>query len=99
MEKLSRQKVLRELKAMRPELEARYRVKKMELFGSFIREEQHGKSDIDLLVEFTEEADMFDLVGLGIFLEEKLQRKVDVVPKRALRKELQAEVFAEAVVI
>ena len=34
--------------------------------------EQQEASDIDVLVEFAEGADMFDLIGLGLFLEEKL---------------------------
>ncbi|MFH0784042.1 MAG: nucleotidyltransferase domain-containing protein [Pseudomonadota bacterium] len=63
------------------------------------REEQHGESDIDLLVEFSENADMFDLVGLGLFLEEKFHMKVNVIPKKALRPELQSAVLAEAIVV
>ena len=99
MEKISKQNVLAKLRTLKPDLVTRYRVKGLELFGSVVREEQHGKSDIDLLVEFSEDADMFDLVGLGLFLEEKLHRKVDVVPKKALRAELQSAVLAEAVVV
>lgn len=88
MKKTFKQNVLAKLQAFKPELAARYRVNGLELCGSVAREEQHGKSDIDLLVEFSENADMFDLVGLGLFLEEKLRRKVDVIPKKALRTEL-----------
>lgn len=97
MKKILKIDVLAKLKALKPELAARYRVNGLELFGSVARDEQHGKSDIDLLVEFSENADMFDLVGLGLFLEEKLQRKVDIIPKKALRAELQSAVFAEAI--
>ncbi|SHO53532.1 nucleotidyltransferase family protein, partial [Desulfopila aestuarii] len=60
---------------------------------------QEAHSDIDLLVEFAEDADMFDLVGLSLFLEEKFHRKVDVIPKRALRQELQSTVLSEAIVV
>ena len=99
MKNFSKHSVLMELRALLPELVTRYKVQGLELFGSVIREEQHEKSDIDLLVEFGEDADMFDLTGLGLFLEEKLNRKVDVVPKRALRAELQSAVLAEAIVV
>ena len=51
----------------------------------------------DVLVDFADDADLFDLVGLGLFLEEKLGRKVDVVPRRALRKELRDRVLKEVV--
>jgi predicted nucleotidyltransferase len=95
----SKKGTLEILQALKPELLKKYKVTGLELFGSVAREEQQEKSDVDLLVEFTEDADMFDLVGLGLFLEEKLHRKVDVVPKRALRQELQSAVFAEAIVV
>jgi predicted nucleotidyltransferase len=99
MKNISKHSVLTELKALLPELVTRYKVQGLELFGSVVREEQHEKSDIDLLVEFGENADMFDLIGLSLFLEEKLKRKVDVVPKRALRSELQSVVLADAIVV
>jgi uncharacterized protein len=99
MEQTLKTKVVAVLQALKPELAARYRVKSLELFGSVARDEQQAESDIDLLVEFSENADMFDLVGLGLFLEERLQRQVDVVPKKSLRAELQAAVLAEAIVV
>ena len=91
--------VLIRLRELKPEVTARFRAKEIGLFGSFVRGEQSGRSDIDVLVEFEEEADLFDLVGMALFLEERLQRKVDVVPKRALRPELQEPVFGEVIAI
>jgi predicted nucleotidyltransferase len=89
--------VLSRLRALKPYIKERYRAKEIELFGSFIREQQSGTSDIDILAEFEEEADLFDLMGLPMFLEEHLLRKVDVVPKRALRAELRESILNEAV--
>lgn len=99
MKKNSKQNVLSKLKALEKEVAVRYRVKGLQLFGSVVREEHKDSSDIDVLVEFEEGADMFDLVGLGLFLEEKLNRKVDVVPKRALRTELRSSILAEAIAV
>jgi uncharacterized protein len=99
MKNISKHSVLAELKTLLPELVTRYKVQGLELFGSVVREEQHEKSDIDLLVEFGENADMLDLIGLSLFLEEKLKRKVDVVPKWALRPELQSAMLADAIVV
>lgn len=86
--------VLRELK---PDILSRYKVKEIGLFGSFARGEHTKASDIDILVDFKEDADLFDWLALALFLEEKLQRKVDVVPKNALRAELQDPVLQEVV--
>lgn len=91
--------LLTRLKELKPIMVARYKAKEIGLFGSFVRGEQSASSDIDVLVEFAEDADLFDLIGLALHLEEELQRKVDVVPKRALRAELREAVLHEVVVL
>jgi len=91
------QDLFSKMRNLKPDLKKRFRVKEIQLFGSIIRGEQREDSDIDVLVEFEEGADLFDLVGLGNFLEEQLQRKVDVVPKRALREEFRDSILSEAV--
>lgn len=90
-----KQEILKKLRGLKDEIRANYKVKEIGLFGSFFREEQDEKSDIDILVDFEDDADLFDLCGLGIFLEEKLHRKVDVVPRRGLRSELKESVLRE----
>ena len=72
-------------------------LKEIGLFGSVIKNNQRAKSDIDILVDFKKGADLFDLVGLGQFLEKKLHRKVDIVPKKALRAEIKKRVLEEVV--
>ena len=89
--------VIKILRGLKKEIKKRFRVKEIELFGSIVREQQKETSDIDFLVDFEDEADLFDLVGLGLFLEKKLNQKVDVVSKRALREELRESVLREAV--
>ena len=97
MSKMNTENILTKLRALKSVITEQYKAKNLELFGSYIRGEQAESSDIDILVDFKDGADLFDLIGLAQFLEEKLQRKVDVVPKRALRPELRDEVFKEAV--
>jgi predicted nucleotidyltransferase len=96
---MNNEDLLAKLKELKPTLAARYKAKEIGLFGSFARGEQGASSDIDVLVEFEEEADLFDLIGLSLHLEEALQRKVDVVPKRALRTELRESVLQEVVAL
>jgi predicted nucleotidyltransferase len=91
--------VLSKLREVRPIITARYKAKEIGLFGSFVRGEQNASSDIDILAEFEDGADLFDLIGLTLYLEEILQRKVDVVPKRALRIELQGSVLRQVVAV
>ena len=96
---MNNEDLLKRLKELKPTITARYKAKEIGLFGSFVRGEQGTSSDIDVLVDFEEEADLFDLIGLALHLKEALQRKVDVVPKRALRAELRKSVLQEIVTL
>jgi len=81
------------------EIKTRFRVRDFGIFGSVIRKERKLTSDIDILADFENEADLIDLIGLALFLEEKLGQRVDVVPKRALKEEIREEVLREVVYI
>ena len=60
-------------------------VKRIGLFGSFVRGAQHNASDVDVLVEFEPKAKTFDnFMHLAFFLEELLNRRVEVVTPEAL---------------
>jgi len=95
----SKEDIFSTLRTLTPEMAARYKVKEIGLFGSSARREEEEESDIDLLVDFCEEASLFDLVGLALFLEERLGRKVDVVPKDSLRAEIRESVLREVVAL
>lgn len=67
------------------------------LFGSVARGEDEPGSDVDLLVEFTDQATLLDEVGLRLALTDLLQVEVDVVAADHLRGELRDRILAEAV--
>ena len=59
-------------------------VKRVGLFGSFVRGEQHGNSDVDLLVEFEQGQKTFDhFIQLSFLLEDSLGRTVELVTPNA----------------
>ncbi|MFQ5974782.1 MAG: nucleotidyltransferase family protein [Candidatus Hydrothermarchaeales archaeon] len=67
----------------------RYGVKKIGLFGSYIREEQKKESDIDILVEFERGKKTFDnYMDLKFFLEDLFNHKVDFVIAEAIKPDL-----------
>jgi predicted nucleotidyltransferase len=79
-----------------PYLKRVYHIKKIGIFGSFIRGEQTENSDIDLLVEFEKgHSDLFNYMRLKDYLERLLGRKVDMVLKKALRPQLRENIFSE----
>ncbi|MBI3734246.1 MAG: nucleotidyltransferase family protein, partial [Chloroflexi bacterium] len=60
-------------------------VKRLGLFGSFARGEQRMDSDIDLLVEFESAQKTYDnFIHLSFFLEDLLQRPVEIVTAESL---------------
>lgn len=67
------------------------------IFGSYARGDFREDSDLDLLVDFDDGASLFDLVGLGQYLEGVLGCKVDVVSRRSLREEFRASVLNEMI--
>jgi len=96
---MNKQDVIAKLQELKPTITARYKVREISLFGSFARGEQLENSDIDLLTEFDDNADLFDLIGLGLYLEEIFKRSVDIVPKKSLRAELRETVLQQVVTI
>ncbi len=95
----SKGEILNMLKGLLPEIQERYHVRSLALFGSFARDESGVESDVDVLVDFKKGASLFDLTGLGCFLEDALQKKVDVVSRKALRKEISESVYHDAIVV
>ncbi len=57
-----------------------YPVFSVDLFGSYARQEAGDNSDIDLLVNFDGRvASLFDLSGMKFDIQDRLQKKVDIV--------------------
>jgi len=60
-------------------------VKRLGLFGSFVRGAPHDTSDVDLLVEFESGQKTFEhFMALSFLLEELLHRRVELVTPEAL---------------
>ena len=93
----SKEEILNTLKSVKDELKATYRVKKIGLFGSYVSNTQKETSDIDLLVEFDEDADLFHFISLSRYLEEIFDTKVDVVSKPTLKEDLKQYILKEVI--
>lgn len=94
---MGKREIVEILKEAAKETEQKYKARIKGVFGSFARDEEDSNSDIDILVDFAEGADLIHFAGLSLFLEEKLGRKIDVVPHNALRSEIKDEVLKEAI--
>ncbi|RLJ02596.1 MAG: nucleotidyltransferase [Candidatus Aenigmatarchaeota archaeon] len=79
------EEVKRIINIYRKELEEKFKVKSIAIFGSYARGEQTPQSDIDIIVEFKEPVGML-FIHLADFLEEILGIKVDLVTPEAIKK-------------
>jgi predicted nucleotidyltransferase len=67
----------------------KYGIKKIGLFGSYVRNEQCMESDIDILVEFEKGKKTFDnYMELKFFLEDLFKCKVDLVTTKSIKPDL-----------
>lgn len=77
--------------------EEKYNVKSIGIFGSYLRGEQSGQSDIDILIEFHKPVDLFEFIKLENYLSEILGVKVDLVMKDTLKPRIKDRILKEAV--
>ena len=70
----------------------------LSLFGSLARGEAQADSDIDVLIEVDPKADfdLLDLSGVQHLIEDRLNRKVDVLMRDEIRPEFEQRILREA---
>src|ERR1700733_14268905 len=66
------------------------------VFGSVARDEATEESDVDILVDFDSKKGLFGFADLKFYLEEILDRHVDLVTRRALHPALEKRILNEA---
>ncbi len=87
------------IKKHKPELENKFKVKEIGVFGSYIRGEQKKTSDLDLLVEFKKAPGLFEFMDLEDYLKALLGIKVDLVTRKALKPRIGEYILKEVVYI
>lgn len=71
-------------------------VRRLGLFGSFVRNEQTPESDLDVLVEFDPSQKTFDnFMRVSFLLEELCDRRVDLVTSESLSPYLRPHIANE----
>ena len=77
----------------------KYNVRKIGIFGSYVRGEQKERSDIDILVSFSGIPYIFRYMELEEYLKGLLRRRVDLVRREAIRPELKNRILKETVYV
>jgi len=83
----------------RKELEQKFGVKEMAVFGSYVRNEQNKESDLDVLIDFKEPIGFLKFIELENYLSDLLEVKVELVTREALKPRIGKHILKELVKI
>ncbi len=86
------EKIVKENKVV---LTKQFKVKEIGIFGSVVRGEDKETSDVDILVEFDEPIGLFKFLELEEYLSDLIERKVDLVSKKALKPRIGKHILKE----
>ncbi len=79
-----------------PKLKSEFKVSTLEIFGSYVRNEQNSKSDLDILVTYSKAPDLLQFIELENYLSDLFELKVDLVMRSALKPNIGKRIIAEA---
>ena len=93
---IERKKDLFTLLAKHQEQLKQFGVKRWGVFGSFARDQQNARSDVDILVELEQGKKSFDnFMHLAFFLEEQVGRRVELVTPESLSPHIGPHILRE----
>jgi len=76
-----------------------FRPVRIGIFGSVAREENTENSDIDILYQLKDTIGLFNIVRIKDSLEEKLNKKVDLVSEKYIHPELKPYIMNDLKII
>lgn len=76
-----------------------FKPNKIGIFGSYSRGENTEESDIDILYSFEKPIGLFKLIGIKDDLEQKLNKKVDLVSEKYAHPKLKPMILNDLKVI
>lgn len=82
-----KEKVIEILKAHETEIRE-FNIERISIFGTVARDQETPQSDIDILIKFEGPASYDLYMDLKFYLEDLLDRRVDLVTEDALRSEI-----------
>ena len=99
-DKLSLEAIKKFLGENKENIRHKFGVKKLGIFGSYLKGIEKLTSDIDILIEFEEDKVTFkNYMGLKFFLEDSFDRKVDLVIIEDIKPLMKESILREAVYV
>jgi predicted nucleotidyltransferase len=90
---------IRVLKQHLTEIQEKYSISYLGVFGSYVRGEQTSESDLDILVEFDETPGLLKFIELEYYLGDLLGIKVDLVTRSGLKPNIGNCILNEVVAL
>ena len=72
------------IKELKPDLEKKFHVSSIGIFGSIVRNDFSENSDVDIIVDFSQPIGI-EFIDLADLLEEKFHEQVDLVSKKGIK--------------
>lgn len=88
-----------QLKYYLPSLQKEFQIEKIGIFGSVVKGTTSSKSDVDILVNFSNPPGFFTFIRLEEQLSSILHRKVDLVTKNALKNTVKREILQQVIYV
>lgn len=82
----SQKSIISTLRSLKPEIAEKFGVKTIGVFGSVVRDDfSQESSDVDIIVEFSRPIGI-EFVDLADYLERQIQRKIDLVSRKGVKR-------------
>ena len=81
------------------EIVEKYRVTEIDIFGSYLREDQKETSDIDIWVKFERPVGMLMIIKLKNYLLDLFGVNVDLVMKKAINPRIGQRILSEVIYV
>ena len=78
---------------------AAHRALNARVFGSVVRGDDTDNSDLDILIDPTDETTLMDVAAIQVELEDMLGVSVDVLTPKALPEKFRSRVISDAVIV
>ena len=89
--------IISELRKLLPYINQKYNAASIEVFGSYVKNQQNSKSDLDLLITFSKVPTLLEFIELKNYLSDMLQVNVDLVMKDSLKPGISKNILNESV--
>ena len=89
--------ILLELRKLLPYIRQNYNVDSIEVFGSYVRNQQKINSDLDVLVSFSKVPTLLKFIELKHYLSDSLHLNVDLVMKDSLKPLIGQNILNESI--